>query len=443
MWIRKSKKNSAARGIRTPDLGIMSPAPYSNPNSEIKTNGDDSNFSTPTRVLSETSLPLEEIKDGDMLPSNAGYSAAQFIKSRESDFLKSNPASKPKTMKTYYDKIVKMDWLRVPDDLKENGDKINRSTKDGVDALFKYQEKWNKKESDRTFNGYRRADYKDLVMPHVSNKKGSRKSEKTNELVEYPDVVSKTMELLPYDVQMFFLMTAYSGARTTQLYRLFEAPLKIRKKDGFFLIDAGEVGQGHKLATYFFFPDFMLPVVENFKILRGMDRKDPETAYNDIVNDNSTIIDKTLPCNLSSLRKFAKGVLNKADVDDNAGEYTQGRIPPGTGARNYDNLRVKAIDQYPKTLGMWEELVPVPEWMLTAAGIKEKMKLVDPSTGKKTEGRMKRPQPAKSPGRSQLTKEKRDWIIRLHKEGTTLRDIAKITSSGRETVSKVVKEYAG
>jgi len=174
----------------------------------------------------------------------------------------------------------------------------------------------------------------------------------------------------------------------------------------------------------------------------GEGRKEPGTAYNDIVNDNSTIIDPTLPCNLSSLRKFAKGVLNKAGVDDNAGEYTQGRIPAGVGAKAYDNLRVKAIDEYPKTLGMWEELVPVPEWMLTATGIKEKMKLVDPSTGKKTEGQVKQAAvPKKNPGRSQLTKEKREWIIRLHKENRTLRDIAKITGSGRETVSKVVKEY--
>ena len=409
---------------------------------EKETNNSDSNFSTPTRVLTESSLPLDEIKDGDMLPSNRGYSIAEFITSRESDFLKSNPASEPGTMKTYYQKLLKMDWLRVPNDLKENSDKVNRSTKDGIDALYKYQEKWNKEESGRTFNGYRRADFKDLIMPHITKGTGSRKGGKTNELIEYPEVIGQTMDLLPYDVQMFYLMTAYSGARTTQLYRLFDSPLKIRKKDGFFMVDAGEVGQGHKLATFFFFPDFVLPVVENYKNMRGEGRKEPGTAYNDIVNDNSTIIDPTLPCNLSSLRKFAKGVLNKAGVDDNAGEYTQGRIPAGVGAKAYDNLRVKAIDEYPKTLGMWEELVPVPEWMLTATGIKEKMKLVDPSTGKKTEGQVKQAAvPKKNPGRSQLTKEKREWIIRLHKENRTLRDIAKITGSGRETVSKVVKEY--
>ena len=422
----------------------MSPAPHLGSDLEKETNNGDLNFSTPTRVLTESSLPLDEINDGDMLPSNAGYSAAQFIKSRESDFLKSNPASEPGTMKTYYQKLLKMDWLRTPEDLKQNSDKVNRSTKDGIDSLFRYQEKWNSDESGGTFNGKKRAAYKSLIMPHVTKGAGSRKSGKTNELIEYPEVIGKTMDLLPYDVQMFFLMTALSGARTTQLYRLFEAPLKIRKKDGFFMVDAGEVGQGHKLATFFFFPDFVLPVVENFKVLRGSGRKNPETAYNDVVNDFSTIIDKTLPCNLSSLRKFAKGVLNKAGVDDNAGEYTQGRIPAGVGAKSYDNLRVKAIDEYPKTLGMWEELVPVPEWMLSAEGIKEKMKLVDPSTGKKTEGRVKQAAaPKKNPGRSQLTKEKREWIIKLHKEKTTLRDIAKITGSGRETVSKVVKEYGG
>lgn len=377
-----------------------------------------------------------------MLKSNGGYSIAVYIKSRESDFLKSNPASESSTMKTYYQKLLKMDWLRVPNDLKENSDKVNRSTKDGIDALFKYQEKWNKEESGGTFNGYRRADFKDLIMPHVTKGAGSRKSGKTNELIEYPAVVGETMELLPYDVQMFYLMTAFSGARTTQLYRLFDAPLKIRKKDGFFMVDAGEVGQGHKLATYFFFPDFMLPVVENYKNLRGMGRKDPETAYNDIVNDFSTIIDKTLPCNLSSLRKFAKGVLNKAGMDDNAGEYTQGRIPAGVGAKSYDNLKVKAIDEYPKSLGMWETLVPVPEWMQSAESIKEKMKLVDLSTGKKTDDGARADPPKKiQKGRPQLTQEKKDMIIKLHNEGRTARDIAKITGSGRETVSKLIKEH--
>jgi len=410
---------------------------------EKETNYGDSNFSTPTRVLTESSLPLEEIKDGDMLPSNRGYSIAEFIKSRESDFLKSNPASEPGTMKTYYQKLLKMDWLRVPNDLKENPEKISRSTKDGIDSLFRYQEKWNDDESTGTFNGKKRAAYKSLIMPHVTKGAGSRKSGKTNELIEYPEVIGKTMELLPYDVQMFFLMTALSGARTTQLFRLFDSPLKIRRKDGFFMIDAGEVGQGHKLATFFFFPDFMLPAVENYKNMRGSGRKNPETAYNDVVNDFSTIIDKTLPCNLSSLRKFAKGVLNKAGVDDNAGEYTQGRIPAGVGAKSYDNLKVKAIDEYPKTLGMWESFIPVPEWMLTAAGIIEKMKLVNPSTGKKTEGVpvKKTPQP-KNSGRAQISKEKKDMIIKLHKEKTTVRDIAKITGSGRETVSKIIKEYS-
>lgn len=140
-------------------------------------------------MLADDDLHLDDMTDGDMLPSNGGYSIAQFIKSRESDFLKSNPAYEPGTMKFYYQKLSKMNWLRTPEGLKQNPEKINRSTKDGMDALFAYLEKWN---DDECGGRYQRGDETcRSVNPEENRRRPYQTVTPAEELRAVPDLQRK------------------------------------------------------------------------------------------------------------------------------------------------------------------------------------------------------------------------------------------------------------
>lgn len=274
-----------------------------------------------------------------------------------------------------------------------------------------------------TFNGFACSQYWKVVSDRYKPRRGANASQKTKELIQYPEIVSQTMELLPADVQLFFAITACCGARSAQLYRLYDSKLKIYPlpEKGFFRLDATEAGEGHKLATEYFFPMWMLPAVKGFRPLRGKGYKEPVKQYSDIVQNVSRAVNEDIPCNLSSLRKFAKAVLTKSKIDDAAAEYTQGRKPEGMGQKAYENFGVKAIDLYPETLPFWEEYLPIPEWMKDPEQVRDRIDAVEAELEQPVTNSGLKP----SPGRKQLSGEKRNEILKLNKEKVTQRGIAR------------------
>ena len=335
-----------------------------------------------------------DVKDGDMLDPNGGYSMAAFMASRKSDYLKFKGKVSSQTVKEYLSAIGKLTWAVSYDDLKERIE-LTKSEKDGIYEVLAYLEQY-KEDETGTYNNTAYQTWRTKALNLSKGAKGSKKDQKTNELILFPEVIAGTMELLPDDVQLFFAMSLFGG-RAAQLYRLFESDkLKITmSKDGtFFWVDGTDIGAGHKHVFEYFFPAWMLPVVQNYRNLRGKHRSvKPELAYNDIVKDYSHKVNENVPCNLSSLRKFAKTVLTESGLSDSVAEYTQGRVPQGTGAKNYDNPDLAAKRDFGKTLPYWEKYITLPEWMSDPEEIKRRLDKVEaelPAFGKRASRSVKK-----------------------------------------------------
>ena len=378
------------------------------------------------------------MKDGNNLPFDAGYSMADFIRSREAAYrqYKKNKGVSEETVESYLKAIYTLTWLHTITDLK-NREVITKPIKDAVYEVCAFLRDELEQSRD-TFNGFAGSQYRKVVSDRYKPRRGVNASQKTKELIQYPEIITQTMELLPADVQLFFAITACCGARSAQLYRLYDSKLKIypMPDKGFFRLDATEVGEGHKSATEYFFPMWMLPAVKGFRQLRGKGYKEPVKQYSDIVQDASRVVNENIPCNLSSLRKFAKAVLTKSKIDDAAAEYTQGRKPEGIGQKAYDNIRVKAIDVYPETLPFWEEYLPIPDWMKDPEQIKIRLDAVEAEL---TQPAPKQRIPSNpGSGRKQMSDEKRKEILTLHKEKFPQREIARRVGVARATVSAVI-----
>ena len=378
-----------------------------------------------------------DVKDGDMLDPNGGYSMAAFMASRKSDYLKFKERTDPRTVKEYVSAIGKLSWVVTYDDLLDKIS-ITKSEKDGIYEVLSYLEKY-KEDKSGTYNGTIYQKYRTKALSLSRASKGSRKSQKTNELILFPEVIRDTMELLPDDVQMFFALSIF-GARTAQLHRLFESEkLKITQSPdkSFFWVDGEAVAAGHKRVFQYFFPAWMLPVVENYRNLRGKEREEPEGAYSEAVQDVSRMVNENVPCNLSSLRKFAKTVLTESGLPDGVAEYTQGRVAAGVGAKDYDNLGIAAKRDFGKTLPYWEKYFQLPDWMSDPEEIKHRLDVIEAelSKGKRRPAITKK----SSGGRSQLADDKRADIIKRLKAGESRRAIMAAVGVSRATVDNIAK----
>lgn len=319
--------------------------------------------SPPKEETRNEDITIDTVKDGDNLSWNGGYSMAVFLKSWESKYIryKRNTGVEEKTIRDYLNLISKLTWVYNLEDIKDR-DYIKKSDKDAVYEVCAFLRD-ELIESKDTFNGYSNSQYRKIVAERYKPNRGKHSKQKTRELINFPEIIIQTMDLLPADIQVFFIITAVCGARTTQLFRVFENPLKILKHDRFFRIVAEDAGQGSKLATEYFLPMEYLPMVENFRLYDTKTREDPSSFYNDEVNKVSRIINPAIPCNLSSLRKFCKAVFSKSKIPKASAEYTQGRKPQDVGDKDYDNLAIAAVDDYPGVLPFWEKYVHLPDWM--------------------------------------------------------------------------------
>lgn len=402
--------------------------------SENKLNSDDLKISQGSRF--DGLKPSAEIIDGDMLLPDGGYSMADFMRSRESDYRlwKKKEGVSNDTVDKYVSSMKSLTWLYSYDDLKKHED-ITKSERDAIGQVSAYIQKW--ADAGETFNGDALRKYTDRSRDDYKKKIGSRSSQKTKDLISRPDVLEMVIETLPDDVAMFYVMSCF-GARTSQLYHLYDKPLNITMSDdkSYFWVNAEEVSKGHKKAFYYFFPSWMLPVVKNWRNVRSTDIKHPEKQYNDIVNDVSRVADPAVPANLSSLRKFAKAVTTESGIPDNVAEFTQGRTPPGVGARAYDNLEFAAKRDFGKTLPFWEERVIFPEWMSDEKEIKRRLDAVQNSFKKTRAANTKR----KNSARQQLSDDKRANIISRLKRGESRRKIADAVKVARATVDKIAAD---
>jgi len=371
-------------------------------------------------------VSLDEVKDGDHLPWNGGYSMAAFLKSWETEYkrYKKNTGVQEKTIEDNLKLIAKLTWLHTIEDIKSR-EYVSKSDKDSVYEVCAFLRDELVQSGD-SFNGYNSSQYRKAISLRYKPNKGSHSEQKTRELINFPEIVTQTMDLLDDDVKVFFILTAVCGARTTQLYRVFDNPLTILKHDGFFRVVAEKAGQGSKLATEYFFPNDYLPMVENFKLYKIASRQSPETFYNNAVSEVSRKVNPNIPCNLSSLRKFAKAVLSKSKIPESSAEYTQGRKPQGIGAKDYDNVQVAAVDDYPQTLPFWKKYIQLPDWMKDGDEVKKR---VDAAIQKRQT----------LPGGKKAWDEKN--IVRRLKAGATNAQLKKEFDIGSQTIIKIVRKY--
>lgn len=407
--------------------------------SEKKANSDDFKISQVSRF--EGLKPSAEILDGDMLPPDGGYSMADFMRSRESDYRrwKRKSGVSDESTDKYFNAMKTLSWLKTYDDLKKH-EGLTKTEKDGIQQVAAYMRDW--ADIGLMFNGVAVQTFSDRARDDYSIKIGSRSNQKTKELIGRPDVLERVLETLPDDVAMFYVMCCF-GARVAQLCRLYEKPLNITMSDDkqYFWVNAEEVGKGHKKAFYYFFPSWMLPVVKNWRNVRSSDVKYPEKQFSKIVNDVSRVADESVPANLSSLRKFAKAVTTESGLQDNVAEFTQGRLPQGVGAKAYDNLEFAAKRDFGMTLPFWKERVIFPAWMSDEEEIKKRLAVVEKDFVKsKAAHSRKKTIKTENGGRQQLSDEKRANIISRLKRGESRRKIADAVKVARATVDKIAAD---
>lgn len=374
-------------------------------------------------ILAGNGITIDTVKDGDNLSWNGGYSMAVFLKSWESRYVryKKNAGVQQNTINANLKEIYKLTWVYDLEDIKDRDD-IKKSEKDAVYEVCAFLRD-ELTDSHDTFNTISNSQFRKVVAARYNTKRGKHSHQKTRELINYPEIVTETMELLDYDVQVFYILTAICGARTTQLFRIFEKPLKILKHAGFFRVVAEEVGQGSKLATEYFFPNDYLSMVENFQLYYA-DRMNPASFYNESVSVKSRVINPAIPCNLSSLRKFCKAVFTKSHIPKASAEYTQGRKPQDVGDKDYDNLAIAAVDDYPQVLPYWEKYVHLPEWMKDGEEVRKRVE-------------------AAIRNRSPSGQHPKEWneaaIIRRLKEGATNAELKKEFGIGAQKITDIVK----
>ena len=347
------------------------------------------------------------------------------------------------TLKDYLSGFRSLTWCHIPKDIGARGT-VTKTEKNAISQMFSFMLDGEEIPAP-TFNGYAAQAYKDKANEvYNRTKKGTNKGQKTNELILFPEVVKGVCDSLPEDVKQFYLMSIYCGGRTAQLLRLYENPLSIsptrwvdeedHSKGGYFWIDGEDVGQGHKHVFAYFFPAKMRTIVEHWRQFRGNKGADSADAYSKIV---STAVDKyneghktNIPANLSSLRKLAKTILSTTDLNPDAAEWTQGRIPQSVGAQAYDNLEITAKRDYWKTLEAWDNYVPQYDWIEDIEEVERR--LTD------AEEELKRARPA--PPKQEKNTSRRKQIIEELKKGKSARAVAKEFHAGRQTVDNIVKE---
>ena len=226
-------------------------------------------------------------------------------------------------------------------------------------------------------------------------------------------------DTLPRDIQIYYSLMAYSGARHSQLIKAFRKPRPVEIIGDIARVDVHDLSEGTKYAYWYYFPVELAPVIKDYTCKYGYD------ALQKVIAASGT---NDRPVNVASLRKWNYNMLisnGEPKIESLPADFIQGRSQKQVGGGGYADPDSNSREGYLKVVSKFRKMLPVPDWMKEGVwDIPQKKHRV--SNGGK--------------GKSRIDATKQKEIIDLLKKGSSDREIARILKCGRATVQKIKKE---
>ena len=305
---------------------------------------DSENFSEPLRAVNQNDLTVISIAD---------YIADEKIGDEYLSYARKTGTGEDKTLRGYLNGLRKMYPVTCPNDLSDYQDVHGKNITDTQrKALGKFWGFVQTRKGKTSINGYPITLYQANLK--IAEKGESKMSGRLKDLTA--EEVSAARDRLPDDVQIYYSLLAYSGARHSHLYKALETPRTVERVGKVVRIDVHDLSSGTKNEAYFYFPAEMEKALKTYRHAYGYDylQKAIATSGTD-----------TRPVNVAGLRKWSYNMMLTGDVtiNETAADHIQGRSPKSVGAAHYANLDKIASEGYNNLVPKFLDALPVPDWM--------------------------------------------------------------------------------
>lgn len=313
-------------------------------NDQINDYLDSENFSEPSRAVNQTDLTIISIAD---------YITDDKIGDEYLSYARKTGTGEDKTLRGYLNGLRKMYPITCPNDLSDYLEVHGKNITDTQrKALGKFWGFVQTRKGKTSINGYPIALYQANLK--IAEKGESKMSGRLKDLTA--EEVSAARDRLPDDVQIYYSLLAYSGARHSHLYKALETPRAVERVGKAVRIDVHDLSSGTKNEAYFYFPAEMEKALKSYRHAYGYDylQKAIATSGTD-----------TRPVNVAGLRKWSYNMMLTGDItiNETAADHIQGRSPKSVGAAHYANLDKIASEGYNTLVPKILEALPVPDWM--------------------------------------------------------------------------------
>ena len=305
---------------------------------------DSENFSEPLRAVNPNDLTVISIAD---------YITDEKIGDEYLSYARKTGTGDDKTLRGYLNGLRKMQPVTYPNDLSDYQDVHGKNITDTQrKALGKFWGFVQTRKGKTSINGYPIALYQANLK--IAEKGESKMTGRLKDLTA--EEVSTARDRRPDDVQIYYSLLAYSGARHSHLYKALETPRTVERVGKAVRIDVHDLSSGTKNEAYFYFPAEMEKALKTYRHAYGYDylQKAMATSGTD-----------TRPVNVAGLRKWSYNMMLTGDVtiNETAADHIQGRSPKSVGAAHYANLDKIASEGYNTLVSKFLEALPVPDWI--------------------------------------------------------------------------------